>query len=89
MKKGLVSFFVPSFVSFLLTCLRMAELQAETCSLHLSVTNRVKTNLCCVRLNMCSSFSRILIIFTRLHGIHFISKLSFDAAACNNSYTVT
>ena len=36
-----------------MTCLRMVSVQAETCGTHVKVTNRIKINLCCVRLNKC------------------------------------
>ena len=35
---------------FVLTCLRMAYAQAETCSMHITVTIWIKINLCSVRL---------------------------------------
>ena len=44
-------------MGFVLTCLKTAKVHAETCCIHVRLTNRVKTNLCCVRLNKCGLFS--------------------------------
>ena len=40
---------------FVWTCLRRAQVQAETCSVHVMVTKRVTINLCCVTLNKCGN----------------------------------
>ena len=36
---------------FVLTCRRLVQLHAETCSMHVKLTVWIKINLCCVRLN--------------------------------------
>jgi len=47
------------FVVFVLTYLRMAQVQAETCSGYVRANSQIKTNLCCVRLNNCGLFSTV------------------------------
>jgi len=42
---------------FVLPCLMMASVQAETCSTHVQAPNWIEINLCCVKLNKCSLFS--------------------------------
>jgi hypothetical protein len=55
--KGPLDFsYVLHFKIFVLTCLRMAEVQAKTCRMHVKATLQMKINLCCVRLNKCSLF---------------------------------
>ena len=40
----------------LLTCLKMASVQAEICSIHVKLTIWIKLNLCCIILNKCGLF---------------------------------
>jgi hypothetical protein len=42
---------------FVMICLRMAYVQAETRSIYVSVTKWIKTNLCYLTLNKCGLFS--------------------------------
>jgi hypothetical protein len=44
---------------FVLACLRMTSVKAETCRKHRKVTNRINIKLCSVRLNGCGLFSNI------------------------------
>ena len=40
--------------------MRMAYIQAETCTIHARLANWIKINLCCVRMNKCVLFSNKL-----------------------------
>jgi hypothetical protein len=51
-KRGPLNFYCVFFLMvFVLTCLRMAQVQVKTCSAPVSITKRIKTNMFCVSLN--------------------------------------
>ena len=58
------------FKIFVLTCLRMASVQAETCSTHVQVPNWIKINLCCVRRNKCSLFLHATNVVATKYKVH-------------------
>ena len=46
----------------MLTCLKMAYIQAKTCGIHVKVISIDYMNLCCVRLNKCHLFRQYTIL---------------------------
>jgi len=56
-KRPIDFYFIFFYKIFVLKCLMIAHVQAETCGIHVRVINLIKINPRCVRLNKCGFFS--------------------------------
>ena len=68
-------YFMSLFKSFVLTCLKMAYVKAETCSKHVKVTIWIKINLFCVRLNVVCWAYTLLFYCSEIHCISILPSM--------------